>query len=80
MATVHPNATITPTKLEIARDWLVEQPWFDGDPDALAEKYSRAAGVELDHWDFYMALGYFKVAIIAAGTCRNMILTVAPCL
>jgi hypothetical protein len=21
----------------------------------------------LDNWDFYMALGYFKVAIIAAG-------------
>ncbi|MCH9733878.1 MAG: phosphotransferase family protein [Actinomycetia bacterium] len=37
------------------------------DPDALAEKYSLAAGQALDHWDFYMALAYFKLAIIAAG-------------
>lgn len=37
------------------------------DPDELAEKYSRAAGQELEHWDFYMALAYFKLAIIGAG-------------
>jgi len=37
------------------------------DVDDLAQRYSRAASVELDNWDFYMALGYFKVAIIAAG-------------
>ncbi|MEH3142835.1 MAG: phosphotransferase family protein [Mycobacterium kyogaense] len=37
------------------------------DPDALAEKYARAAGVELHDWDFYMALAYFKLAIIGAG-------------
>jgi aminoglycoside phosphotransferase (APT) family kinase protein len=35
--------------------------------DDLANRYSRAAGQSLDNWDFYMALGYFKVAIIAAG-------------
>ena len=35
--------------------------------DELAEKYSRAAGQTLAHWDFYMALAYFKLAIIAAG-------------
>ncbi|MGB3351213.1 MAG: phosphotransferase family protein [Mycobacterium sp.] len=35
--------------------------------DELAEKYSRAAGQSLDHWDFYMALAYFKLAIIGAG-------------
>ncbi|NVN52365.1 phosphotransferase family protein [Mycolicibacterium hippocampi] len=35
--------------------------------DVLAEKYSRAAGQSLDHWDFYMALAYFKLAIIGAG-------------
>ena len=29
--------------------------------------HSQAAGQSLDNWDFYMALGYFKVAIIAAG-------------
>jgi aminoglycoside phosphotransferase (APT) family kinase protein len=33
----------------------------------LANRYSLAAGQALDNWDFYMALGYFKVAIIAAG-------------
>lgn len=37
------------------------------DADALADKYSRAAGQPLDHWDFYMALAYFKLAIIGAG-------------
>lgn len=35
--------------------------------DDLANRYSRAAGQTLEHWDFYLALGYFKVAIIAAG-------------
>jgi aminoglycoside phosphotransferase (APT) family kinase protein len=35
--------------------------------DELAQRYSLAAGQSLDNWDFYMALGYFKVAIIAAG-------------
>ena len=35
--------------------------------DQLAHKYSVAAGVPLDHWNFYMALAYFKLAIIAAG-------------
>ena len=35
--------------------------------DDLANRYSSAAGQALDNWDFYMALGYFKVAIIAAG-------------
>jgi len=35
--------------------------------DALAQKYAVAAGQSLDHWEFYMALAYFKLAIIAAG-------------
>jgi aminoglycoside phosphotransferase (APT) family kinase protein len=35
--------------------------------DELAHRYSLAAEQPLDNWDFYMALGYFKVAIIAAG-------------
>ena len=35
--------------------------------DALAEKYATAAGGSLDNWDFYMALAYFKLAIIGAG-------------
>lgn len=35
--------------------------------DELAHRYSEAAGVGLDHWEFYMALAYFKLAIIAAG-------------
>ena len=35
--------------------------------DELAQRYSVAAGVGLDHWEFYMALAYFKLAIIAAG-------------
>jgi aminoglycoside phosphotransferase (APT) family kinase protein len=35
--------------------------------DDLAQRYSVAAGQPLRHWDFYMALAYFKLAIIAAG-------------
>ena len=35
--------------------------------DELAHRYSLASGQPLAHWDFYMALAYFKLAIIAAG-------------
>jgi aminoglycoside phosphotransferase (APT) family kinase protein len=35
--------------------------------DELAHRYSLAADQPLDHWEFYMALAYFKLAIIAAG-------------
>ena len=35
--------------------------------DELAHRYSTASGQPLAHWDFYLALGYFKVAVIAAG-------------
>jgi len=37
------------------------------DVDELARRYSLASGQPLEHWDFYMALAYFKLAIIAAG-------------
>jgi aminoglycoside phosphotransferase (APT) family kinase protein len=37
------------------------------EPDDLANRYSLAAGQSLNNWGFYMALGYFKVAIIAGG-------------
>ncbi|MCV7176724.1 phosphotransferase family protein [Mycolicibacterium sphagni] len=33
----------------------------------LAHRYSLASGNQLAHWDFHMALGYFKLAIIVAG-------------
>ena len=35
--------------------------------DDLAHRYSLASNQSLAHWDFYMALAYFKLAIIAAG-------------
>ncbi|MGY4708015.1 phosphotransferase family protein [Mycolicibacterium sp. CBM1] len=35
--------------------------------DELAHRYSIVSGSPLAHWDFYMALAYFKLAIIAAG-------------
>jgi aminoglycoside phosphotransferase (APT) family kinase protein len=35
--------------------------------DELAHRYSVQSGQDLAHWDFYMALAYFKAAIIAAG-------------
>lgn len=33
----------------------------------LAHRYSVISGLPLAHWEFYMALAYFKLAIIAAG-------------
>ena len=35
--------------------------------EELAHRYSLAADQPLAHWDFYMALAYFKLGIIAAG-------------
>ncbi|WP_163695371.1 phosphotransferase family protein [Mycolicibacterium sarraceniae] len=35
--------------------------------DELAHRYAMASGNPLAHWEFQMALGYFKLAIIAAG-------------
>jgi len=35
--------------------------------DELAQRYSVMSGQPLAHWGFYMALGYFKLAVIAAG-------------
>jgi aminoglycoside phosphotransferase (APT) family kinase protein len=35
--------------------------------DELAHRYSSVSGQPLAHWDFYMSLAYFKLAIIAAG-------------
>lgn len=31
IAEVHPDATLSPTKLELVVGWLPKQPWFDGD-------------------------------------------------
>lgn len=35
--------------------------------DELAQRYAVASGQPLAHWNFYMGLAYFKLAIIAAG-------------
>ncbi len=35
--------------------------------DELAQRYSTVSGRQLEHWPFYLALAYFKLAIIAAG-------------
>lgn len=35
--------------------------------DELADRYSLVSGQSLGQWEFYMALAYFKLAIIAAG-------------
>ena len=36
-------------------------------PPALAAAYESAGGVPLDGWEFHLALGYYKLAVIAAG-------------
>jgi hypothetical protein len=33
----------------------------------LAERYAHTSGRELAHLDFYLGLGYFKIAVIAEG-------------
>jgi aminoglycoside phosphotransferase (APT) family kinase protein len=35
--------------------------------DDLAERYARATGSNLEHWDFFLGLANFKLAVIAAG-------------
>jgi aminoglycoside phosphotransferase (APT) family kinase protein len=35
--------------------------------DELAHAYSTVSGRPLRYWEFYTALGYFKLAVIAAG-------------
>lgn len=35
--------------------------------DALAGAYEARSGLSLDRWDFYLALGYYKLAVIAEG-------------
>lgn len=37
------------------------------DVDGLAGGYEHAGGVALTHWEFQLALAYFKIAVIAAG-------------
>jgi Maltokinase N-terminal cap domain len=37
MALLHRASTLTPTKLDLASAWAVEQPWFSGDPQAVFE-------------------------------------------
>lgn len=36
-------------------------------PTDLAERYARATGRDLSQLEFYLALGYFKIAVIAEG-------------
>jgi aminoglycoside phosphotransferase (APT) family kinase protein len=36
-------------------------------PAEMADRYEEAAGVALTHWEFHMALGYYKLAVIAQG-------------
>jgi aminoglycoside phosphotransferase (APT) family kinase protein len=33
----------------------------------LGAAYEAVGGVQLAHWDFHLALAYFKLAVIAAG-------------
>jgi aminoglycoside phosphotransferase (APT) family kinase protein len=36
-------------------------------PESIAERYEAVTDVRLDHWDFYLALAYYKLAVIAQG-------------
>jgi aminoglycoside phosphotransferase (APT) family kinase protein len=36
-------------------------------PESIAQRYEEINDVRLDHWDFYLALAYYKLAVIAQG-------------
>jgi len=36
-------------------------------PDRLAQMYATASGRDLAHWNFYLALAFFKLGVIAEG-------------
>ncbi len=36
-------------------------------PDDLASQYEALGDIRLDHWEFHMALAYYKLAVIAQG-------------
>ncbi|WP_431235992.1 phosphotransferase family protein (plasmid) [Mycolicibacterium psychrotolerans] len=36
-------------------------------PDEIAEQYAQISGRDLIEWDYYLALAYFKIAVIAEG-------------
>ncbi len=35
--------------------------------ESIAERYEAVSDVRLDHWDFYLGLAYYKLAVIAQG-------------
>lgn len=74
-------STIGDPVADVAMMCVYRHPVFDlvlGSPSAwasplmpaveeLATGYERHGGVPLDSWEFHLALGYFKIAVIAAG-------------
>jgi aminoglycoside phosphotransferase (APT) family kinase protein len=36
-------------------------------PDEIAQQYAEITGRDLTHWNFYLALANFKLAVIAEG-------------
>ena len=42
------------------------------DVPSLAAQYEAARGVTLAHWDFHMALAYYKIAVVSAGIDHRM--------
>ena len=46
--------------------------------DEFAHRYSMVSEQPLAHWEFYMSLAYFKLAIIAAGIDFSNRVTLAP--
>lgn len=42
------------------------------DVPTLAAHYEDAGGVTLAHWDFHMALAYYKIAVVSAGIDHRM--------
>ena len=42
------------------------------DVPTLAAQYEAAGGVTLAHWDFHMALAYYKIAVVSAGIDRRL--------
>ncbi len=48
----------------------VEAAWASDrlpDGNELAARYEQISGTDLDNWEFYLALGFYKLAVIAQG-------------
>lgn len=72
-AEVHPEATLTPSKLELVAAWLPSQPWFEGSGAADIERVASFRFV-----DPYGEVGIETLLVRTGGTVYQVPLTYRP--